>query len=262
MCAALRMGRDGFRESRSHGCRLRRARCRWGCGTRFTFVPVYMAPGSRYDFAVIEGALCFVAGPEHRTPTAAFDAWDWERDKRIDDKAAAHIAAQAEPGAKTEARTGAEDETPRPGLPSRSTVRRWWARLGQRSSWLEVTLAALRERGAGDCAPAPVPGASGPAALLLALMALGKVLARAVGAVADAPTLALGFWFVEASLGQRCRAGPWLFDSAPRAKPPSSALTSGRPRRYRRARPSPPGRRAANRRRPHERPVLQGRGPR
>lgn len=95
-----------YRLRKTQGLWVLRGRCRGARPHHFTYLPQFVAPGKWYPYPVIEEALCFLAQERYADrPTAALEAWEEDREKRI------------------------EDGLP-PG-PSSKTVGRWASELGQ-----------------------------------------------------------------------------------------------------------------------------------
>lgn len=179
----------GTRRRITLGIVVLRARCE-ECGTYYTFLPAFAAPAKWYGYSDIRRAVNFVLIDCCAiAPTAALNAWEMLRTDRIDS-----------------GRT--------PG-PSRSTVRRWIAELGQvppPSPWPGRVEKELESVTAASQCPAR-EGFGLPATwLFLALERLGKRVAHeglglvSAGTVVLGTLLALGTWYVEALFRQRCIA--------------------------------------------------------
>lgn len=188
------------------GLKLRRAHC-GRCGTNFTFLPCFLAPGKWYAYPAIAEAVEFLARPEFENSTQALDAWEEERDDRRD--------------------------SGEPAGPSRSTVCRWWGELGQAGSaerWLRRSVAQVIERVVDHPLPSRVRPACTPharaVALVLALGVLGGLVAKQFASRLIAPLLALGLWAVESRHHQRCLASASLAGRLIPGPSPSLAETA------------------------------------
>ena len=227
-----------FRFRKTQGLWVLRGRCRGPRPHHFTYLPQFVAPGKWYSYPVIEDALCFLARERYADrPTAALEAWEENREKRL------------------------EENLP-PG-PSRQTIGRWASELGQENPsrpWVEGARQAIldisRQGWPGpitQCGPDGLPGEKALPAwkaallfpphppfleprheaplftVLLGLLRwLGEALLGKGGSDMGASPLGTGLWLLEGRYRQRCLARdslvgnivPWLIPDMGGHPPP------------------------------------------
>jgi hypothetical protein len=230
-----RLSPDGWGERRHLKMRIRRACCRV-CVIRYTILPVFVAPAKWFSYIEIERALLFISWSEFRSVTAGLKAWEIERQHRIDNGVGAGPAA--------------------------STVRLWWKILGQTRAdghWMAqdeleqalamtsralpvstqtpsdsaaITILPEEPWVATLSAPArqapvqsPEPIASPGKVVLQQLRTLGKTLLVQWPVALAASLLAIGAWFLDGEIANRCLAPTGLAGRVIPCRSPSLAVT-------------------------------------
>lgn len=114
------MSPKGWGERRFLRLPLRRSFCK-ACGTSFTLLPVFLAPGKWYDYNAIQNAMAFCGHSRFQSTNSAVTEWALCRIDREE--------GGLEPG------------------PSGATVRRWWMQFQvQGAAPLHLTTTTLPQR--------------------------------------------------------------------------------------------------------------------
>ena len=230
-----RLSPYGWGERKHLKMRLRRVWCR-RCVIRYTILPVFVAPAKWFSYIEIERALLFISWSEFRSITAGLKAWEIERQHRMDN--------------------GVEIG------PAASTVRLWWKILGQAradgqwpaqdeleqaltktsralpistqtpSDSAAITILPEEPWVATLSAPAnqapvqsPEPIASPAKMVLQKLRTLGKTLLVQWPVALVASLLAIGAWFLDGEIENRCLAPLGLDGRVIPCRSPSLAVT-------------------------------------
>jgi hypothetical protein len=215
--------------------RLRRAWCRI-CVIRYTILPVFVAPAKWYSYTEIERALLFISWPEFRSITAALKAWEIERQHRIDN------GSGAGPGASTvrlwwkifgqvraDGQWPAQDELKQPLTTTKSVLT---VSSQERSDSPVITILpeepwVENPSDAAIQAPnlAPEPNSSSAKMVLQKLRALGKALLVQWPAALAVSLLAIGAWFLDGEIENRCLAPKGIDGRVIPCRSPGLAVT-------------------------------------